>query len=120
MRIGRWILLASVVVGCSATKEKDIVGLQPDIDGSLTDGSFTDVEPGQEFILPEDVTPACEGLKCQLAACAAGTSTDVSGVVYDPAGKVPLYNVIVYVPNAPLEPFTSGVTCDKCGVIASA
>ena len=46
--------------------------------------------------------------------CAAGTRTSVSGIVYDPAGKVPLYNVIVYVPNQAPAPFAAGATCDRC------
>jgi hypothetical protein len=46
-------------------------------------------------------------------------STTVSGIVYDPAGQNPLYNVIVYVPNKPLLPFAEGATCDQCGVLAS-
>src|SRR5262249_6933325 len=29
------------------------------------------------------------------------------------------YNVIVYVPNSPVQPFTNGATCDQCGVVAS-
>ncbi|MGH7270007.1 MAG: carboxypeptidase regulatory-like domain-containing protein, partial [Polyangiaceae bacterium] len=35
--------------------------------------------------------------------------------VYDPAGKVPLYNVIVYVPTGPLPALAAGATCDTCG-----
>src|SRR6476469_9214669 len=31
---------------------------------------------------------------CKQKACAAGTKTTVSGTVYDPAGKVPISNVI--------------------------
>src|SRR6185436_16053896 len=38
----------------------------------------------------------------------------VRGKVFDPAGKVPLYNVLVFVPNAPLDPINVGPSCDRC------
>jgi hypothetical protein len=62
---------------------------------------------------------ACQQSTCTLGtctqpACPAGTVTTVSGKVYDPAGKVPLYNVDVYVPNKPLADYTDGPSCDTC------
>ena len=59
---------------------------------------------------------ACTNPACNQVQCEAGKSTTIRGTVYDPAGKVPLYNVVVYVPSAPLDPLPStGATCDQCG-----
>jgi hypothetical protein len=60
----------------------------------------------------------CTGLQCQIATC-TGTATSLSGKVYDPAGKVPLYNVTVYIPNAALDAIPEGVSCDKCSAQVS-
>jgi hypothetical protein len=70
------------------------------------------------------VTRPCNNLECQQTTCvmgackqqpcAGGGKTTVSGRVYDPAGKVPLYNVVLYVPNAPLDPIATGPSCDRC------
>ena len=34
--------------------------------------------------------------------------------MFDPAGKVPLYNVLLYVPNTALGPISTGASCDRC------
>ena len=47
--------------------------------------------------------------------CAGATKTTISGVVYDPAGVNPLYNVIVYIPSGPLPALADGVSCERCG-----
>src|SRR5262249_6908227 len=56
----------------------------------------------------------CVNLECKQGTCGGGKTTTVSGTVFEPAGKIPLYNVAVYVPNAPLDDFVDGATCDKC------
>jgi hypothetical protein len=43
----------------------------------------------------------------------------MSGTVYDPAGLNPIYNALVYIPNAPLTPVPTGTTCDACTATAS-
>jgi hypothetical protein len=57
--------------------------------------------------------PPCTGIQCQVATCAGAAHTTVTGMVYDPAGKVPLYGVTVYVPNAALAPMPSGPLCGQ-------
>ncbi len=72
---------------------------------------------GGSGVLPDG--GVCYGLQCQVATCPAGKSTTVTGKVYDPGGNVPLYNAIVYVPNAALQPIPSGASCGACGSLIS-
>jgi hypothetical protein len=65
-----------------------------------------------------DPLQRCTGLCLRQVQCANGGTTSLSGVVKDPAGKIPLYNVLVYVPNAPVAAITSGVSCDRCGSVS--
>jgi hypothetical protein len=59
-------------------------------------------------------TAQCSGLACQIHECPVDHSTSISGTVFDPAGKNPLYDVVVYVPNSQPKPFATGATCDTC------
>ena len=63
--------------------------------------------------------PPCDGLECFQVDCPAGGTTSLSGTVYAPNGTLPLYNVAVYVPNRPVEPLPTGLTCDRCGSVLS-
>jgi hypothetical protein len=121
-------------VGCSF--EQSTVGALSEDDGGVRphDGgrdlpSFGD--GSRDLIQGTDYAPVvpCRNLSCQQtectngpctqAPCAAGVRTTVSGTVYDPAGQVPLYNVMVYIPNDPLGAISDGASCDTCATAAS-
>lgn len=54
---------------------------------------------------------------CRRQVVCADSTTAITGHVKDPAGKLPVYNAIVYVPNAPVPPFAAGASCDRCGTV---
>jgi hypothetical protein len=62
--------------------------------------------------------PPCTGLACQVEDCAGSPPTTISGTVFAPNGTLPLYNAVVYVPNAPLDPIPEGPSCDHCGNVS--
>ena len=69
-------------------------------------GAGTDANTTGEF--------GCENLECQIPDCPNGQTTTIKGVAYAPEGTLPLYNVVAYIPNAPLGPIPEGVYCDNC------
>lgn len=71
-------------------------------------------EPGE--VPTPDTTPAPpplrrRGLIDKQVACDDGGTTRVSGTVYIPSGQLPLYNVMVYVPETELGPLPQGASC---------
>ena len=82
-------------------------------DNDATCGPFCN--PNPSFGDGSSDAKACTNLCLKQQSCGGGGTTSVSGTVYDPAGLVPLYNVAVYVPNAPLSPIHHGASCDQCG-----
>ncbi|GAC1394802.1 MAG: hypothetical protein NVSMB47_04510 [Polyangiales bacterium] len=106
-----------IASACSAARSGD-EGLGGN-DGDVTvDGGGFDLGSPFDDAHPRDAAP-CTGIACNVVACPGGGSTTISGTVYAPNGTMPLYNVIVYVPNKPVDPFPEGVHCDKCGALAS-
>jgi hypothetical protein len=116
MRLGRialtFAIAAALGMACSAGNG---AGYQTDAsqgpDAGGPEGG-PDIELGGQ---PDGTSPSgCTGWKCKVHACGAGASTTLSGTVYDPAAKNPLYDVVVYVPNTAPSPFAPGVSCDSC------
>ena len=72
------------------------------------------------------VCGSCTNLCLQQMKCPNGNTT-VSGTVYAPghvAGSAfgpadPIYNVEVFVPNAPVRAFPTNASCDQCGATIS-
>lgn len=66
------------------------------------------------------IPSTCTNLCLQQVTCSnPAITTTVTGKVYAPNGVDPLLNALVYVPNAPVDPFPSGVSCDQCASEAS-
>jgi hypothetical protein len=74
---------------------------------------------GPAVFAQSGTTPACTGLCLQQVTCPGTGTTSITGVVYAPNGTDPLPNVTVYIPNAPVDAFTPGVSCPVVGAAPS-
>ncbi|CAN5754828.1 hypothetical protein BH09MYX1_BH09MYX1_20560 [soil metagenome] len=105
------LFLIWTITGCGTTNNSNF---NPNGDGSVD----PDADP---FALKDgggEASGPCQNLQCQQVTCTSGETT-ITGVVYDPKGTTPLYNVFVYVPNKPLDPITTGPVCTACQAPAS-
>src|SRR5262245_2452895 len=100
---------AAIVVSCSTSNREAFTSTDASADGPTNNFGLVD---GGDAVL-------CKGLACQQVDCGSGDTT-LTGTVYAPNGVLPLYNAIVYVPNAPLEDVKKGVSCDVCGAVSGA
>lgn len=121
LRVLGAVVLVLGLSACSA--ESDGSGARKHSPGGSAGGSsdvFGNVRPSTAMQhSPMGSTGPCVNLQCQQSVCAGGSSTTISGKVFDPAGNNPLYNVTVYVPNETLAALPTGATCDRCDSLYS-
>jgi hypothetical protein len=112
-------LAGLVTLGCGSSGS-DPGGVNGGSGGRGTQGPTLPSSGGAGVDFGEPVTPAfpddpsCLGTSCAPppSNCPGGGQTTISGTVYAPSGSLPLYNVMVYVPSAPLSPLSSGASCE--------
>jgi hypothetical protein len=117
--VGLGPLLALVATGACGDRSRS--ALAPVPEAGSADVAVSQNDAGNLVGSGDASGHPCVRLECQEVDCASQglPPTTVSGVVYDPAGQNPLYDVIVYIPNDTVAPLQPGVVCDQCGVLAS-
>ncbi|MBL9111418.1 MAG: hypothetical protein JNM74_19180 [Myxococcales bacterium] len=104
MKLG---VVAALVLGavgaataCSSTVRNNVFE-----DDAGTDGSTVDNGEGGPILLDPDSSTT--------GNCPEGSETRITGKVYDPAGKNPLYNIQVFVPSGDLPEIKTGLPAPK-------
>jgi hypothetical protein len=128
---GRSAVITALLSGCSAGGGGAAAGVGPSSMGHAPPARAGESSPpilaapdgsamGDFIGAAEDVSASVpagslpvrsRGLRAKQVTCPGGGTTSVSGTVYIPSGQLPLYNVMVYVPDADLRPFTPGASC---------
>lgn len=113
MKAQRWLTTTFVLSALGACSASNNVPLGSR-NGAGSAGSSS-INPGSAGSSPVLNVDSGTGDIPGLATCPDGQKTTVTGTVYDPAGRVPLYNAVVYVPTSTtLDPIASGASCDSC------
>jgi hypothetical protein len=84
--------------------------------GASGSGGGAIFDPGTSGVEGGPSCPPGSPLSCYVDM-SCSTPTTITGTVFDPAGKNPLQNVVVFIPNDPktLPPITPGTnTCSSC------
>jgi hypothetical protein len=126
---GTLVAAISAMGGCGSNNQSaygsggDDASTSGSEDSGGDDGSSVSVGDSGGFIIKagdSSVSAACTGageLDCYVPK---GCTTELTGTVYDPAGKNPIYNAIVFVPDSTtgkLPTITPGTNaCNTCDV----
>ncbi len=80
------------------------------------DATATEAGPSPfDFDATPESSVRCTNLECQIKDCIDDPAgTRLVGRVYDPSGTRPVFNAVVWVPNAPLAALDQGASCERC------
>jgi len=92
----------SIVAACSSTVRNNTFDEQDSaVDPNAGDSGGTD---GPSLLDPDSAS---------TGNCPEGSETKITGKVYDPAGKNPLYNIQVFIPSGELPEIKTGLPAPK-------